>query len=326
MKVYGKKRLSFLLSALLLALLLLQVGRQSVLAFEDEDAASALWILINDARAHPVAALEKYGIDLQVAREKLGEDAWVLDLENGLPPLAKNPLLEASAAAHTQDMIDRAYFDYITLGEGWGVQDRILQQGYAPEAQGESIELLFFYLYMDPMEGAAAIFENMIRGEFEGENPRPSNIFNPRFTEMGVSFVSTQFAFDGVDPFNAYIVTVDFAAPVEKMPYLMGTISRRAGNDEDAHESAIQTVGGSWSSQSNFQGVTIVVTQMEIASWTWSSVSGTFFPDASGTFQVPITSGLFFALEIHDAVDDRFLWRRVDIGSEVNRWLDIVLP
>ena len=298
---------------------------QSAFAFfDDADASAALWVLINDARAHPLQILEKYGIPQDEARDILQDDGWILDLENGLPPLARHTLLDGSAAAHNQDMVDRAYYDYTTLDENWQVDDRIKQQGYGAETSGESLELLFFYLYMDPMAGVADIFENMVRGEFSRESRRPRNIFNPRFSEIGLSFISTQFAFEGVEPFNAYIVTVDFATPVENRSYLMGTIARSTAMDSSC--AMIQTVNGTWCPDEALDEMSVVVKYIVMDTWRWSTETENLQPNKLSFFQVPMDTGMFYSLEINDALNGDLLGRKVGVESSVNQWCDIVLP
>ena len=54
---------------------------------------------------------------------------------NGLGTLAENPALDAAAAAHTDDMIARGYFEHETP-EGDTFDRRILSAGYARPGQG----------------------------------------------------------------------------------------------------------------------------------------------------------------------------------------------
>ncbi len=58
--------------------------------------------------------------------------------QNGLGTLAENAALAAAAAAHTDDMIARGYFEHETP-EGGTFDQRILAAGYARKGQGWSL-------------------------------------------------------------------------------------------------------------------------------------------------------------------------------------------
>ncbi|SLM30365.1 exported hypothetical protein [Desulfamplus magnetovallimortis] len=202
---------------------ILLFGSFDVSAFSDDDAEAYLWKLINEARSRPSAAVDAWDIDKETAKEALGENSWILDLKSGLPPLAWNPMLADSASAHNLDMIERYYYSY-TSPEGDGVKERVSRQGYIASETGETLGILSFYLYVDPMEAVEDIFSNMIRDELDPAPGYSKNIFSTAFTEIGISFVSTQFSFDEENPFNAYVVTVDFAKPSESRSYILGNI------------------------------------------------------------------------------------------------------
>ncbi|MBF0257885.1 MAG: hypothetical protein HQK62_03435, partial [Desulfamplus sp.] len=154
-----------------------------VAAFNDSEAGTYLWKLINEARSRPAKIIEAYGINYERARLALGQDEWILELENGLPPLAWNGTLSESASVHNSDMINRQYYSY-TSPEGVSFNDRISNSGYNPLLTGESLGILSFYIYIDPVKAVEGIFENMLRDELNPDLNYARNIFNKDFTEI----------------------------------------------------------------------------------------------------------------------------------------------
>ena len=209
------------ISGLLLVLVLSTVTEG--FGFNDYDAGSYLWKLINQARDNPAKIVKAYDIDIEKAREALGGKAWILDLKNGLPPLVWNGNLAESSHTHNQEMLDQNFYGYTSL-DGRTVYDRITAAGYEAEKTGEGIGVLFFNLYMEPMAAAETIFENMLRDELNPEMESPKNIFSTEFTETAVSFISAVFTWDESAPANGYQVTIDYARPVELRSYVIGNI------------------------------------------------------------------------------------------------------
>ena len=302
-------------------------------AFDDDDAAAYLWKLINEARARPVAAIDAYYIDPEEARDALGADGWILELENGLPPLAWHGMLAASSADHNRDMIERSYYNY-TSPEGIGVHDRITAKGYDPLVTDEALGILYFYLYVEPMEAVEGIFENMLRDELNPGLDYPKNIFGKNFTELGISFISTQLSFEE-KIFNAYIVTIDFARPVEKRSYLLGNVYSHTEYDQAYY---IDGVGELFVAEDDFAGrllhhngwspekanddfkmVLEIINEHWIVDIPRSALSGY-------QIQMPVdTYDVYYSLNLLRGVENNLLKRVVDVGRNVNLNIDFAV-
>ncbi len=212
-----------ILNILVIAIFLSLVSVYESSALDNNEAQFYLWKLINQARANPQSVIEKYEIDINRAREALGDKYWIFDLEDGLPPLAWNNSLAQTSIDHNNDMIARSYYDY-TSPDGISFYDRIVNIGYNPEITGESLGILSFNIYLEPQNAVETLFANMIRDELNPEFKSPKNIFSTDYTEIGVSFMGTVILLEEDRPLNIYIVTADFAKSFEPRSYILGTI------------------------------------------------------------------------------------------------------
>ena len=180
-----------------------------------------LWRLVNEARKSPLQALEAAGIDEAEARETLGEDAWVLD--QGLPPLAWNEKLEASALAHYSDMATLIYYD-TQSPDGSTPAERIASTGYEAVSAGEALGYATVYGSSDPAEIARMIFESMLRAELMPEATVEKFILSPDPKEMGVAcgkiYLDAEEGQEGV----AFIVVADFALPTDPAVFVLGNV------------------------------------------------------------------------------------------------------
>ncbi|MBF0411256.1 MAG: hypothetical protein HQK70_00920 [Desulfamplus sp.] len=302
------------------------------MAFNDLEAGAYLWKLINEARSRPIEAIKAYGIDYESAKRALGDDAWILELENGLPPLAWNRTLEDSSTAHNGDMINRQYYSY-TSPEGLSFHDRIINSGYTPLLTGESLSILSFYLYVDPVKAVEGIFENMLRDELNPDLGYAKNIFSKDFTEIGVSFISTIFSL-GKDSagndltLNAYLVTADFAKPVETKIYIIGNIYNIGDNQplqmewnlENDYAAKLLNYKG-WSpdkANNNF----ILWVHNFTQDWSIEILNGHL-----GTYQIEMPPNTFYSIDLYNKNPDSgtqgdFLKRIINIGLNVNKMVD----
>ncbi len=212
-----RTRAIFLVALLLTAVLLPAVAR----ADERVEASAYLWRLINEARVHPLEVIRSQGLDEEKAREALGEDAWMLD--RGLAPLAWNGLLFQAAAAHGEDMVARLYYS-ATDPEGRGVGDRVDALGYGAVAAGELLGVTAFYGFLEPLEAARLIFSSWLVDELTPGSSGPRRIFNPEFTELGISFSAVVLDLGPDVPHNIYLVVADCARPREQRAYILGSI------------------------------------------------------------------------------------------------------
>ena len=187
----------------------------------DGDTSLYLWRLINEARERPLASIAAAGIEEEAAREAMGEWEWVLD--EGLPPLAWNNDLFASASGHGLDMVENVYYA-CESPDGTTPGDRIAAAGYQALETGESLGILGFFNYIEPMDAAALIFGKMLADELDPQSPLPKNILNPYLTEVGISFETALIDLGAALPLNVYLVTADFGRPVRARAFLIGNL------------------------------------------------------------------------------------------------------
>jgi hypothetical protein len=213
----------FISSILVMICIAYLSGPRAVSATEHKDASFYMMRMINDARKSPDAALSKIGMDKTAVQANLGTAAWILD--QGLAPVAGNNKLYQAALAHAQDMVANLYYSYQSLN-GDTVEDRIAATGYNFVLAGESLGILSFDKYIDPIQAAEIIFDNMLAYELGPTIPPDHrNILNEDRTETGVAFVSTMADLGLGVPVNIYLVVADMANPVYPRGFIIGNVS-----------------------------------------------------------------------------------------------------
>jgi uncharacterized protein YkwD len=101
-----------------------------------------------------------------------------------LAPLEPSDTLAAIARRHSQDMLDRGYFDHCTP-EGLHSADRIARVGLDFDATGENI-----YMVKDATAGPADVASAMVKGWMNSRDHR-ANILTPDYRVVGVGVVAT---------------------------------------------------------------------------------------------------------------------------------------
>ncbi len=187
------------------------------LAVTKAEVAQHLMNLINETRQDPLAMSATLGIDRATVEEGLGQNAWILDLENGIPPLAWNDQLAESASSHTTDMDENDFYDYVSSDGTQSISDRIAATGYTAVKTGALLGLLDLNWYADPIEAAEIIFENLLKKAVTSGLNTKGNFLDPDFTEIGISFVSAI-----IGSFNGYLMVADMAKPENKRVFLVG--------------------------------------------------------------------------------------------------------
>ncbi len=186
------------------------------LAVTKAQVAQHLMNLINDTRRNPLAMTYKCDIDSTTVKEGLGQNAWILGLKNGIPPLAWNDKLADSASEHTKDMDENNFYDYVSF-DGISIEARIAAAGYTSVKTGSLLGLLDLNWYADPIEAAEIIFENLLKKAVTSGFNTNGNFLNPNFTEIGISFVAAT-----IGSLNGYLMAADMAKPENKRVYLIG--------------------------------------------------------------------------------------------------------
>jgi uncharacterized protein YkwD len=101
-----------------------------------------------------------------------------------LAPLDPSDALAAIARRHSQDMLDRGYFDHRTP-EGLHSADRIARGGLTFDATGENI-----YMVKNATAGPTDLAWGMVKGWMNSREHR-ANILTPDYRVAGVGVVAT---------------------------------------------------------------------------------------------------------------------------------------
>jgi uncharacterized protein YkwD len=118
--------------------------------------------------------------NLEAIREALDCLHDQIRSQHRLGTLASNRALDAAAAAHTDDMIARGYFEHETP-EGGTFDQRILSAGYARPGQGWSLGENLIWADGD-LATPAALMDSWMSSEGHREN-----ILNGKFRELGLA-------------------------------------------------------------------------------------------------------------------------------------------
>jgi uncharacterized protein YkwD len=102
-----------------------------------------------------------------------------------LAPLGRSDALAAIARRHSQDMLNRGYFDHCTP-EGLHSSDRIARAGLTFDATGENI-----YMIKDPTAGPAGVASAMVKGWMNSRGHR-ANILTRDYRVVGVGVAAAQ--------------------------------------------------------------------------------------------------------------------------------------
>lgn len=182
--------------------------------------AGPIWILenqflalINQARANPLKMAESLGMDPE---KILRENPEIIDLlKNGVPPVAFNRYVYASASAHAKDMIVNSYFSKVSPDEKT-VIDRIAATGYQAISADEIIGSTSYSQEFSIGQLAFQIFSARFKSELENVHRHSLVFLNPEYTD-GVVVISNSAvkpASTGGDLGKYILIVFDFAKPV----------------------------------------------------------------------------------------------------------------
>ncbi len=157
---------------------------------------------INRARLDPAAEAARLGIDLNndLAAGTISASAK--------SPLAFNTMLETAAALHSQDMLNRDYFDHVKDGVDPG--DRITAAGYNWNSYGENIAVRG----QSQALTASEIIRNATLSHdqlFLSAGHR-TNLMSDNFREVGIGIETGQFTFQSGSALNSLMTTQNFGA------------------------------------------------------------------------------------------------------------------
>ncbi|MFN9721505.1 MAG: CAP domain-containing protein [Planctomycetota bacterium] len=177
--------------------------------------------LINRARANPTAEANRYGLGLN---DGLAAGTITTSAKQ---PLAPHQILINIAGAHSQDMLDRDYFNHTTQGTTNGSGERAVAAGYpAPAtAVGENIA---WGGSTGPIDNNAQVYARH-EGLFRSAGHR-QNMLHPPYEEAGTGIRYGQFTSSGTT-YNAAMVTENFGIRSVN-PYITGIVYTDANSDD----------------------------------------------------------------------------------------------
>jgi uncharacterized protein YkwD len=127
--------------------------------------------------------------------------------ERGLPALRENPLLTAASLAHSQDMVERRYFEH-TTPDGRDVRARLRAVGYSrgvSASTGENIAYGF---------GAKSTPAAIVAIWMNSPSHR-ADILRPAFTEIGIGIAAGAPELPGEKQSDSATYTTDFGGLVD---------------------------------------------------------------------------------------------------------------
>lgn len=134
-------------------------------------------------------------------------------MQNGLPPLVGNTVLNTSAQVKAQDMLDLQYFEHDSPS-GAGVQDLADNTGYEYIIIGENLALGNFYDNTD----VVTVWMN--------SPGHRANILNTRYTEIGIGIVKG--IYEGK---NVWLAVQHFGLPKDFCPKIDATLKDQITKD-----------------------------------------------------------------------------------------------
>lgn len=186
--------------------------------------------LVNQARANPLAAAIRLGLDPEQVLADLPDVAD--SLQTGMPLLRMDESLHFAARAHAADMLENDYYMGVSP-DGLGPFDRAAAAGYDPVAVLETKRLVVLTDSIEnPFNVARINFERMLKREFSpGYGERV--LLNPDLHDAGVAIATLSpeywqsIGIESVyDPYHVQMVVMDAGASrgEAKGPNLAGRV------------------------------------------------------------------------------------------------------
>ncbi len=190
--------------------------------------------LLNRSRQDPAAEATRFGIDLAEGTSPA--------LQPGArAPLAMRRQLLEAARTHSEDMIERDYFDHYNP-DGEDPFDRMSAAGYSFQAAGENIYLALSSVVLDPLAEAPGGHEALfVDAGYAGRGHRV-NMVDSDFSEVGLGVATGPYV-SGTGTWRAFFATQDFGHPLgDGRPRLLGVAYR--DRDGDGEYDGDEALGG----------------------------------------------------------------------------------
>jgi len=224
---------------------------------------------INRARANPQAEADRFGIDVQEGT-KLNAITTTPK-----PPVTLNNKLSKGARLHSQDMIDRDFFDHENP-DGETPFQRMTAQGYNYALAGENIAFTATTRNRTEEVASLQLHDLLFEDEDYPNRGHRVNMLVDNYKEVGIGLVTGKLVKSGVT-YNSFYVTTDFASNQEDLRnFIVGVAYDDTNND------------GMYTAGEGLSGVTVSLTETG-DSITTASAGGYAIPVENGEYTIKFT-------------------------------------
>ncbi len=169
-------------------------------------------------------------------------------INEGLNPLRPDTRLFKSAATRAIELFHDGYSS-VNVSDKAALDDRFIQANFPSEKSEEVVGIVLFLNYLPKEKAIEALWDRILSNEINCEGQANAIIFNPLFTEIGLSVQSGVMEINGVK-FNSYIAVCDFGkdmvdATEKDMLLHINQIRLNNGNESSAEEDIAITQGES---------------------------------------------------------------------------------
>jgi len=185
---------------------------------------------INRARLRPAAEAARFGIDLNEGVTSTTISA------SSKQALAMNPTLTAVARAHSQDMLNRDYFEHDTP-EGLSPFDRMQAAGYIYRSAGENLTWRGTTGHLDEVSTANAQHQDLFVDVDYPNRGHRVVMLNADYKEVGIGVIRGGFLQNG-NNYDSLMTTQDYGTRSNSPTFVLGVVydDSNANGDYDAGE------------------------------------------------------------------------------------------
>lgn len=224
---------------------------------------------INRARANPQAEADRFGIDVQEGT-KLNAITTTPK-----PPLTLNKQLSKAARLHSQDMLDRDFFDH-NNPDGETPFQRMTAQGYNYSLAGENIAFTATTRNRTEEVASLQLHDLLFEDEDYPDRGHRVNILKDNYKEVGVGLVSGKLVRNDIN-YNGFYVTTNFASnQTDLRHFIVGVAYDDTNND------------GMYTAGEGLSGVTVSLSETG-DSTTTATAGGYAIPVENGEYTVKFT-------------------------------------
>ncbi|MCP4696941.1 MAG: hypothetical protein GY862_08845 [Gammaproteobacteria bacterium] len=241
---------------------------------------------INRARADPQAEALRLGLSDLAEGTQAGAVTGL-----PAPPLALNAQVSQAARAHSQDMMDKDYFDHTSL-DGTRPSERVSNAGYEWRMMGENLASRWDNSSLDIVKNSLLMHDDLFVDTDYPDRAHRVSILLADFKEIGIGLVTGQ-RIDNGSTFNFYYITTDFVISLsDSRSFVLGA----AYSDKDAD--------GVYDAGEGLEGIQVTVAETGENTATASA----------GGYAMPLNSGNYTLVFSHPALGE--ITRGISVSSD----------